>query len=38
LRPSDVFFGRRDIILNERVEKIKTARQKRIEINKNALQ
>ena len=38
LRPADVFFGRREIILSERVEKIKIARKKRIEINKNALQ
>ena len=39
LRPADVYFGRRETILQERTEKIKTARQNRIKINKsNALQ
>ena len=34
LRPSDLFFGRKETVLKERNEKLKQARQRRIEINR----
>lgn len=38
LRPADVFFGRREAVLQEREKKIVAARKMRIELNRNAMQ